>query len=60
MQWGGRACIGREDNGVLGRGIFDAMETITGLSEIVDHAPVFPEVCAARRHGDKRDLMART
>lgn len=48
-QWGERACIGREDNGVPGRGIFDALKTITGLSEIVDHAPVFPEVRAARR-----------
>jgi len=43
-QWGGRACIGRGDNGVPRRGIFDAVETITGLSGIVDHAPVFPEV----------------
>lgn len=48
-RWGGRACIGREDNGVPGRGIFDAVETITRLSGIVDHAPVFPEVRAARR-----------
>jgi hypothetical protein len=52
-----RACIGREDNGVLGRDIFDAVETIAGLSGIVDHAPVFSEVHVALAEMETRGTL---
>lgn len=58
-QWGGRACIGREDNSVLGRDIFDVVETIAGLSGIIDHAPVFSEVHVALAEIETRGTLWR-